>query len=536
MTVILAAASAPIIAGVVGFLCITLTIGIVTVRLVKGSSRRYIVAGKSLPLFFVGTMLSAQAIDGNSSLGAAGLVYDAGFWAGAVLPLGLVICLLLTGLIFGKRLNRLSMLTLPDFYFRRYGTAMEGFSGILMMISFMVLVAGNFAASGYILSEVFGIDFLLAVFLAALIVLTYTAFGGLFSCAYTDIFQIYLAVIGFWAAFLFIALGHAGPSWDHMINAVPGNYLDTSALTSKDNGALINWSTIIALGVGDLVALDFMERVFSARDGRTASRGAYWGAGVTLLTVVPVAFIGIFAYTLVPKIDNSYLVFPEIAIHHVPAGIGVLMLAGVLGAAMSTANGGLLAISAVVSRNLIQRDILNRYFPDKKMGNRQLLFATRLILVPVMLGAFAIAWRSPQPGKYLVLAFDIVLAGALVPLLLGLFWQKANTPAALWACAVGTVCRLIGYMFFNSIIFHPSADALSYAGIETMIPPLISLVVFVSVALATQKRYPGYLLHGIVDYIPPEEDVINGDDLRGYTPPPPPEVESPTVRPRLTPA
>src|SRR3990170_4940021 len=116
------AASTGIVVGVLGFLCITVAIGIVTVKFVKGSSRRYIVAGKSLPLFFIGTMLSAQAI--------------------------------------------------------------EGISGILMMISFMVLVAGNFAASGFILERVFGIDFLLAVFIAAAIVLTYTAFGGLFSCAY----------------------------------------------------------------------------------------------------------------------------------------------------------------------------------------------------------------------------------------------------------------------------------------------------------------------------------------------------------------
>jgi SSS family solute:Na+ symporter len=535
MTGLLAAASAPIIGGVVGFLCITVGIGIVTVRLVRGDSRRYIVAGKSLPLFFVGTMLAAQSIDGNSSLGNAGLVYDFGFWAGATLPLGLVICLLLTGFIFGKRLNRLSLLTLPDFYFRRYGKAVEGVSGILMMISFAVLVAGNFAASGFILEKVFGIDFLLAVFIAAMIVLTYTVFGGLFSCAYTDIFQIYIAVIGFWAAFIYIATGHAGPSWDHMLNAVPGGYLDFSGLYAKDNGALINWATILSLGVGDLVALDFMERVFAARDGRTASRGAYWGATVTLLTVVPTAFIGIFAYTLVPhsKGINSFLVFPEVAIHHVPAWVGVLMLAGVLGAAMSTANGGILAMSAVVSRNLLQRDIIGSFFPHRKMGNRQLLVATRLILIPVMLGAFAIAWRSPQPGKYLVLAFDIVFAGALVPLMLGLFWKKANTPAALASLIIGSGARLIGYLYMNSYLFHPSANALSYAGIETMIPPVISLIVFVSVALATQEKSPGYLLHGIVDYVPPEDDIVNGEDLRGYTPP---AVPTPKVQAGLTPA
>lgn len=513
------AASTGIVVGVLGFLCITLAIGIGTVKFVQGSSRRYIVAGKSLPLFFVGTMLSAQAIDGNSSLGAVGLVYDFGFWSGAAIPLGLVVCLFLTGFIFGKRLNRMSLLTLPDFYYRRYGNAVEGISGILMMISFVVLVAGNFAASGFILEKVLGIGFVPAMILAAGIVLTYTAFGGLFSCAYTDIFQIYIAVFAFWAAFLYFATGQAGPSFSDFTDAVPDAYLDFSALYDKDNGALINWATILALGLGDLVALDFMERVFSARDGRTAARGAYWGALVTLSTVVPVAFLGIFAVTLVPEIGNSFLAYPEIAVNHVPTWLGVLMLAGVLGASMSTANGGILAISAVISRNLIQRDIMTWLLKRPGMGNRGLLLATRITLIPVVGGALILAWQSPQPGKYLVLAFDIVFAGALVPLILGLFWSKANAPAALASLFVGSGLRLVGYFWANSIFFSPSENALSWAGIETMIPPVISLIVFVSVALATQKKYPGYLLQGVVDYVPPEDDVVLGQDLKGYTPP-----------------
>lgn len=519
----LAAASTPIVVGVLGFLAVTVTIGVVTVRFVQGSSRRYIVAGKSLPLFFVGTMLAAQAIDGNSSLGNAGLVYDFGFWAGAVLPLGLVICLILTGLVFGRRLNRLSLLTLPDFYYRRYGNLVEGFSGFLMIISFIVLVAGNFAATGFILERVLGVDFAVAMLIGALIVLTYTAFGGLFSCAYTDIFQIYIAVIGFWAAFIYFAGGFAGPSFSDFTSAVPDGYLDMSALYEKDNGALVNWAAILSLGLGDLVALDFMERVFSARDGRTAARGAYWGAGITLITVIPTSFIGIFAFTLIPDIDNSFLVFPEMAIDYAPAWIAILMLAGVLGAAMSTANGGILAVSAVISRNLIQRDINGWLLKRAHIGDRALLILTRLWLAPVMGIAFLVAYESPQPGKYLVLAFDIVFAGCLVPLVLGLFWSKANTPAALASLIIGSFARMVGYFYFNGTwgIFNPSEEALSWAGIETMIPPVISLVVFVAVALATQKSYPGKALHGVVDYIPPEEDTVLGTDLKGYTPPVP---------------
>jgi solute:Na+ symporter, SSS family len=505
----LVAAAAPgLIAGVIGFLTFSLAIGIFSVRFVKGSSRRYIVAGKSLPVAFVGTMLSAQAIDGNSSLGNAAAVYTGGFWAGATIPLGLVICLLLTGAVFGKRLNKLSMLTLPDFYYRRYGASVEGFSAVLMVISFVVLVAGNFAASGFILERVLGVPFIVGMLIAALIILTYTAFGGLFSCAYTDIFQIYLAVIGFWAMFIYFAGGFSGHSWTEFMNNTPDGYLDLSGLTDRSNGALLNWATIVSLGIGDLVALDFMERVFSARDGKTAARGAYWGATVTLITVVPTAFLGIFALTILPKATNTFLVYPDIAINHVPTWIGILMCAGVLGAAMSTANGGILAISAVLSRNLIQRDIMGSLLNKEHMGNVKLLRLVRLMLIPVVGGGFLLAWRSPQPGQYLVLAFDIVLAGALVPLVAGLFWRKANTPAALACMLVGSTARLIGFW----------ATPADWAGIETMIPPIIGLITFVGVALATQERFPGEVLFGIVDYVPPEDDVVLGEDLKGYKP------------------
>ena len=128
-------------------------------KLVKGSGKRLIVAGKSLPLAMVGTMLAAQAVDGNSSLGNVSLVFEFGFWAGAVIPLGLGVCLFVTAAFYAKPLNKMSMITLPDFYFRRFGNGAEGLSGILMIVSFLILVAGNLAASGFILEVVFGIDY-----------------------------------------------------------------------------------------------------------------------------------------------------------------------------------------------------------------------------------------------------------------------------------------------------------------------------------------------------------------------------------------
>ena len=493
--------------GVIAFLALSVTVGTLTSKLVKKSSKRFMIAGKSLPLFFVGTMLAAQSIDGNSSLGNVSLVYQFGFWSGAAIPIGLAACLILTAIFYAKKLNKMSMLTLPDFYFRRFGNASEGISGILMMVSFVVLVAGNFAATGYILSVVLHIDFIWAMLIGAIIVLIYTYAGGLFSSAYTDIFQIYLAIAAFWAAFLFFVGGFAGVSFDTILGSAPPEYLDLSGLTDMGNGALINWAGIMALALGDIIALDFMERVFSARDGKTARRGAFMGAGLTILTIVPTSMMGIVALYFLPDLVDPYTAYPDLAINHVPFVIGLALLMGVLGASMSTANGGLLAISSVMSRNIVQRNVLKRILKHPGLGDRKLLMVTRIFTIPMMIAAFVLAYMIPQPGVYLILAFDIVFAGAWAPLTFGLFWKKANTPATLASLIIGSSLRLL--LFF--------VIPVELAGLDTLIPPVVSVIIFVAVALATQKKYPGR--YGVVDYVPPEEDVLNGEDLKGFVAP-----------------
>src|SRR3712207_2688972 len=144
-----------------------------------------------------------------------------------------------------------------------------------------------------------------------------------------------------------------------------------------------------------------MERVFAARDPKTASRGAFWGGGLTLLTVVPTSMLGIVALYFLPNLEDPFTAYPTLAINHVPFAIGVAMLMGVLGASMSTANGGLLAISSVISRNIIQRDILRRMLKKPGMDDKKLLMTTRIFTIPMMAAAFILGYLLPQPGVYL---------------------------------------------------------------------------------------------------------------------------------------
>jgi Na+/proline symporter len=166
----------------------------------------------------------------------------------------------------------------------------------------------------------------------------------------------------------------------------------------------------------------------------------------------------------------------------------------------------MLAVSAVISRNLLQRIIRQRWLGKGSLSDSKLLMITRISVIPVMIAALVLGYFIPQPGVYLILAFDVVFAGALAPLSLGLFWKKANLPAALVSLIVGTSIRLL--LFF---VIPPEL-----AGLDTMIPPVISFTLFIIVALATQKKWPGKERHDINDYVPPEEDVISGEDLKHF--------------------
>lgn len=502
---------------VLAFVAATAFVGVAAVKFVKKSSKRYIVAGKSLPLFFIGTMLVSEAVDGNASLGNVSLTFTGGFWGGAVIPLGLAICLVLTGVFFGKRFNRMNMITLADFYYRRYGNTTEIMSGTLMAISFIVLVAGNLGASGYILSVVLGIPLIYAMLISTAVVLLYTYFGGLFSCAYTDIFHIYLAVVGFWAGFLyFISPWSPIPGGlDTIVSNAPAGFMDMSGLYNVGNGALVNWASIISLGLGDIVALDFMERVFAADGGRTATKSCYMGAGITLLILIPVTMIGIVGFTLEPKLDDPYTLYPIVAIKHVPAVIGILMLVSTVSCGMSTANGGTLAIASVLSRNMLQRNIIGRLLKRPRLSDRQLLVATRLFVIPMFFTAFALGYLIPRPGAYLILAFDIVLAGCLVPLVFGTFWKKSTAAGAVASIVVGSTIRLV--LFFLITVAPTSSPYYQYAGLDTMIPPLVSLPVFILVSLATQKRTPPR--HDVVYLIPSDVDVVSGSDVNDWVNP-----------------
>ncbi len=474
---------------VVLFIGLTLFVGVRTYGKIRGRATNYYVAGNAMPVGVVGITLCAQAFDANGSVGNASLVHSSGFWAGAVIPIGLALCLFIAGAWFARPLHRMRLLTLADFYRRRYSVRTETLTAGLMLVSNIVLVAGNLAGLGLLLQIVFGLPYLPMLVAIAVCILAYAVSGGLHATIATSVLQVSIFIVSIVIAVAWLGGAHG---WSGLIAAAPEGSMSLNGLFSREHGALVNWAALGSLALGDIVAIDFVQRMISADSGRSAKRGCYLAAGVTLVVGLAVSLIGLAAHYFGREAGSSVLI--DLALTDLPAVVGGGILLGIIAASMSTASGVVLDLANVITRNLVQRHSRSPW------NDERMLRYSRWIALPTMAGAVVFAYLRPQPGVLLILAFDIVLAGCFVPLLLGLFWRKANAPGALAGVIAGSVARMT--------LHFAVADA--YRGLDTLLAPVFSLVAMVVVSLLTQAAHRPR--HDELKRVPSERDLVAGLD------------------------
>jgi SSS family solute:Na+ symporter len=465
--------------GILVFLFATLGIGVYASQKIKGDSVNYLVAGRGLVLPLAAATLMAQSVDSNATLGNTDLTAAFGFWAGASLPLGLALCLFLTGLFFAKPMNRMGLITLPDFYRVKYGRTTEVVASVVMVLSFSFLLAGNLVAGGYLFQSFMGTSYVAGVMFISMIVFVYTACGGLFAVAYTDAIQVVIAFVGSMLLFGFIALNYG------MDLASDVGPFAMEQLTDPEAGSFVNWATLLALGLGDIVAIDFMARVFAAESPATAQRACFIGSFGTVIIGVPFSLIALSANDILAQSGITadgpllYAMLQSV----VPPVISLIVIAAILSASLSTADGAILGTSSVIAHNIIGIRHTNH---DPAGGDRLLLITRLMAGVITLLGIF-FALRVPETGILLLLAFDIGFAGLLVPLTGGLFWPRSSPQGALACIVIGSLTRLLFFMLMpvtfgieNTLLYIPNPIFTeAFDGLPTLISPVIGLAVFV---------------------------------------------------------
>ena len=145
-----------ILLGVGISIAVVVLVGFYVSKKIAGDSSNFLVGGRMLPFWLVGGALMGSAVDTNATLGNTDLAYEFGFWAGATLPLGLALCLLLTGIFFAKPMNRMGLTSFPDYYRLRFGRPVEVGASVMLVIAFCMLVAGNLVAGGLLFNYFMG--------------------------------------------------------------------------------------------------------------------------------------------------------------------------------------------------------------------------------------------------------------------------------------------------------------------------------------------------------------------------------------------
>jgi Na+/proline symporter len=470
-----------ILLGVGASIAVVVFVGFLASRRIAGDSANFLVGGRTLPLMLVGGALMGSAVDTNATLGNTDLASEFGFWAGACLPLGLALCLFFTGLFFAKPMNRMGLTSFPDYYRLRFGRRVEAAASVMLIIGFCILVAGNLVAGGFLFNYFLGLPYWLGVVIIAILAVAYTGTGGLLADAYTAIIQMAMILVGAVGLLVWMAFSHGISIADGM------GPFDLGQMTDPAQGATINWATLVALGIGDIVAIDFMQRVFAAKSPETARRACFSAAAGVVAICVPFGLVVLSAKAFMPEELDGPILFVLLD-DHAPLVLTIVVLCGLVGASMSTANGAILAISNVFVRNL--GGVRRVHAPGQP---DPLLRATRIAMVPMTLVAILVAVYVKQTGILLTLAFDLLLACLVVPFILGLVWRKGSTVAALVSLAVGLSVRLVLFVMTptmygldNTILYIPNGliDA-SFDGWPTFIAFAASLVTYVVIALVT---------------------------------------------------
>ncbi|MCW4353490.1 sodium:solute symporter family protein [Hoyosella sp. YIM 151337] len=454
-----------------------LAAGLYAAKRVHGQSANYLLAGRSLSIPLVAIVLASQAIDSNGTLGNTDLTADFGFWAGAALPIGLAACLIIAGLFFAKRMREIRVVTLPEYFERRFGRSVELPASALTVSAFGILLAGNLVAIGFLLDRFAGIPYSTSILIAVPFVLAYTIAGGMFSSTYVGVGMIILNIFGVIALMTWMTFTHGFSAPEGM------GPLALGQLTNAEEGAVLNWATITALALGNLVAIDLMQRIFSARCPRTAQRACFGGAALILALCIPFSLVALAAVSIIGPESQGPVLFALLG-DYAPTWLAILVLSGLVAASLTTASGVLLSTATVIVKNILRLD-------ERTASSMN---ATRLAMVPMaLLGAF-FALRIPQTGILLTLTFDLLLAGLVVPFILGLYWSRGGTAAALAAIISGVAVRVFFFITTptvygveNTLLFIPNnlvPEAMD--GWSTFLAALVSLIAYVAVAGASR--------------------------------------------------
>ena len=419
-----------IMAAIIVYLGAMIFVGYLCSKNNNDSSDFYLGGRKLGPLV---TAMSAEASDMSSWLlmGLPGLAYLTGIADAGWTAIGLAIGTYVNWRIVAKRIRRYThvagnSITLPSFFSNRYRDEkkiLQSIGAIFIVIFFIPYTASGFAACGKLFASLFGVKYLPAMIISALVIVGYTTLGGFLAASTTDFIQSIIMSIALVIVFVFgiSTAGGIEAVADHA-RSLPG-YLTMFTTYDPTTGTeqaypLLNIISMLAWGLGYFGMPHILLRFMAIEDEEKLTlsrRVATTWVVISLAVAVLIGVVGL-GMTAAGEFDllegsASETIIVQIADllskHGVIAAIlAGLILAGILASTMSTADSQLLAASSAVSS-----DLLGSILKDKET-KKESMVADKITLLLIAVVAMFIA-RDPNSSVFTIVSFAWAGFGAV---------------------------------------------------------------------------------------------------------------------------
>ena len=464
-----------------------------------GSTKEFYVAGGGVSPLANGMATAADWMSAASFISMAGIISFAGY-DGAVYLMGWTGGYVLLALLLAPYLRKFGKFTVPDFIGDRYYSNTARLVGVIcaLLVSF-TYVAGQMRGVGLVFSRFLEVDINTGVVIGMLIVLFYAVLGGMKGITYTQVAQYCVLIFAFMVPAIFISIQMTGSpipqmgfgseladgSGTFLLDKLDGLSTDLGfAEYTEGTKSLVDvFAITLALMVGTAGLPHVIVRFFTVKRVKDARKSA----GIALFLIVilysTAPAVAAFArtnmietlsnqpYATVPEwfkkwettglitfvdknndglikyvadknqnelvVDNDIMVLANPEIAELPNWVIALVAAGALAAALSTAAGLLLVISASVSHDLIKKII------NPKISEKNELVAARLSAVVAVCVAGYFGINPPGfVAATVALAFGLAAASFFPAIILGIFYKRMNKEGAIAGMIVGIVTML----------------------------------------------------------------------------------------------
>ena len=408
-------------------------LGLWTARLVRNSGD-FFVAGRRLGPGLIFTTMIAANIGAGSTVGAASLAYRDGisawWWVGSA-GLGSIVFATLVAPKLWRLAITHNFYTTGDYLEFRYGPVVRTAATALVGLGSLALLAGQLIAGAAILNVITGIPRWAGALIGGGIMTIYFTAGGLLGSAWVNTVQLAVMAAGFAVALPVLMNGVGGVN--ALFTALPSSFGEMTYSAGPGSG----WTLLALTGPAFIISPGLIQKSWGAASERALRLGIGINALVLLLfAFVPVS-IGMIARASGIEFADPNAVLPTVLARQLPPWLGALALAAVFSTEVDTCDAILFMISTSASK-----DIYKRFIAPDASDARLLRVARLSALGGGIAGVFMAIWLQTVIGA-LTIFYSLLVVTLFVPILGGLYVQRARERDALAAIAAGVLTLFV---------------------------------------------------------------------------------------------